>query len=163
MILLTGARHGSHAEFDIHVGEAVRAGIGMEVIEAIPRDEDFSVKAVEERVVPVLPFLLNQNKDQDKGEGQDDKGEGQDGKCKWKCSQNGNGNSDREIQIVRFVAELLETSTVSDETYNSAREVLGHDSVLVEITSIVGYYTFCAYTLNVFRIPTKKKKTMDDE
>jgi hypothetical protein len=30
----------------------------------------------------------------------------------------------------------------------------GKDAVLVEITSIVGYYAFVSYTLNVFRIPS---------
>lgn len=64
--------------------------------------------------------------------------------------------TDREKAVVTFAAELLDTSTVSDETYETTRAVLdGKDSVLVEITSIVGYYTYVCYTLNVFRIPTK--------
>ena len=70
---------------------------------------------------------------------------------------------EREVAIVRFVAELLETSTVSDERYSEAKNALGDDSVLVEITSIVGYYTYCAYTLNVFNIPTKSTNDDIDE
>ena len=63
--------------------------------------------------------------------------------------------NDREKAIAAFATELLERSTVSDDTYNRTKEVLnGKDSVLVEITSIIGYYTYVAYTLNVFRIPS---------
>lgn len=129
VILLTGARHASHAEFDIHVGEAIKAGISMGLIESIPRDDEFSVKAVEDGVVKYL---------------QED------------CE--GLHQSNRDVTIVRFASELLETSTISDQRYNEAKMELGGDSVLVEITSIVGYYTYCAYTLNVFRIPTKPRK-----
>lgn len=37
VILLTGAKFKSEAEFDIHVSEALRAGIGIDVINSIPR------------------------------------------------------------------------------------------------------------------------------
>lgn len=138
-ILLTGARHSSHSEFDIHVGEAIQAGIPMKLIESIPRDEEFSAKAVEDRVVTLI------RKSEEYGEQ----------KSQVRC--------EREVAIVRFVAELLETSTVSDERYSEAKNALGDDSVLVEITSIVGYYTYCAYTLNVFNIPTKSINDDIDE
>jgi len=63
--------------------------------------------------------------------------------------------TNRERAIAMFCGELLETSgVVSDQTYQSTKLALGNrDSVLVEITSIVGYYTYVSYTLNVFRIP----------
>eukprot|EP00531_Pseudo-nitzschia_arenysensis_P011466 CAMPEP_0116125068 /NCGR_PEP_ID=MMETSP0329-20121206/5615_1 /TAXON_ID=697910 /ORGANISM="Pseudo-nitzschia arenysensis, Strain B593" /LENGTH=211 /DNA_ID=CAMNT_0003619087 /DNA_START=152 /DNA_END=787 /DNA_ORIENTATION=- len=65
-------------------------------------------------------------------------------------------DNDREKAIVAFTAELLETSTVSEETYQTTKTAVDDkDSVLVEITSIVGYYTYVSYTLNVFRIPAK--------
>jgi 4-carboxymuconolactone decarboxylase len=54
VILLTGAKTKSHTEFDIHVGEALKAGLSMEIIQAIPRDEDFSVESVETKLVPLL-------------------------------------------------------------------------------------------------------------
>ena len=54
IILLTGAKTHSHAEFDIHVGEALKAGLTMDIISAIPRDDEFSVAAVKEKVVPLL-------------------------------------------------------------------------------------------------------------
>ena len=125
VILLTGAKTKSHAEFEIHVGEAIKAGISMDIIFAIPRDNDFSYAAVMERVVPLLK------------------------------SDDGVGINAREWGIVQFTAELLDTYTVSDFTYAITKQALGNqDSVLVEITSIVGYYTYVSYTLNVFRIPS---------
>lgn len=118
VILLTGAKARSQSEFDIHVGEALKAGISMEIILAIPRDEDFSKEAVKEKLLPLL-------------------------------------DNDREKAIATFTSELLDTYTVSEETYNTTKTAVdGKDSVLVEITSIAGYYTYVAYTLNVFRIPS---------
>lgn len=118
VILLTGAKYKSHTEFDIHVGEALRAGLAYKIIQAIPRDDIFSLQAVKERLVPLLSADA------------------------------------RKVAIAIFTAELLETSTVSDETYGKTVEALQHESVLVEITSIVGYYALVSYTLNVFRIPS---------
>lgn len=120
VILLVGAKTRSHAEFDIHVGEALKAGIPMEVIVAIPRDDDFSRRAVRDNLLPLLA-------------------------------------NDREKAIATYTAELLDTYSVSDETYASTKAAVGDkDSVLVEITSIAGYYTYVAYTLNAFRIPSPK-------
>jgi len=119
VILLTGAKARSPTEFRIHTGEALKAGIPREVIDGIPRDDDFSVESVRKKLLPIL-------------------------------------ENDREKAIVAFAAELLDTSSVSDETYESTKAVLEHnDSVLVEVTSIVGYYVYVCYTLNVFRIPAK--------
>ncbi|KAL3920081.1 MAG: hypothetical protein SGARI_007035 [Bacillariaceae sp.] len=119
VILLTGAKHRSKTEFEIHTGEAIKAGMTMEQIQAIPQGDAFSVQQVDKRVVPLL-------------------------------------ETEREKTIARFTAELLDTCTVSEETYNNTKTVLdGKDSVLVEITSITGYYTYVSYTLNVFNIPAK--------
>jgi len=124
VILLTGAKARSSTEFAIHTGEALRAGILQEVIDSIPRDDEFSLEAVQEKL---LPLLLSDD-----------------------------DNSNRETAIVTFAAELLDTSTVSEETYQRTKAALDNkDSVLVEITSIVGYYMYVSYTLNVFRIPAK--------
>lgn len=125
VILLTGAKARSSTEFAIHTGEALRAGISKEVIESIPRDDEFSLEAVKKKILPLL-------------------------------SLSSDGNNDRETAIVTFAAELLDTSTVSEETYQRTKTALDNkDSVLVEITSIVGYYMYVSYTLNVFRIPAK--------
>lgn len=121
VILLTGAKTRAHAEFDIHVGEALKAGLPMDIIAAIPRDDAFSNAAVQDKVVPLLA-------------------------------------NEREVAIASYTAELLDTYSISDETYAKSKAAVdGKDSVLVEITSIAGYYTFVSYTLNAFRIPSKKK------
>ncbi|KAL7470342.1 hypothetical protein ACHAXS_010560 [Conticribra weissflogii] len=158
VILLTGARFKSEGEFDIHVGEARRAGIGMEVVKSIPRGRllsqmegmvgngggkeavEFSLENVERFVIPAL------EKDHDEGiesvSGESDK------------------SKEREVAIVLFTAELLETFTVSDDTYKRTKEALdGKDSVLVEINAIVGYYAYVAFTLNVFNIPSGVQPT----
>lgn len=148
VILLTGARFRSEAEFDIHVGEARNAGLGWDVIRSIPRGalpseaeaggagstrEDFSLENVKKALIPML--------EREHGDG-----EGSAGRVKAK---------ERELAIVLFTAELLDSNTVSDETYATTKQALdGEDSVLVEITSIVGYYAYVAYTLNVFKIPS---------
>jgi 4-carboxymuconolactone decarboxylase len=117
VILLTGAKMRSATEFTIHIGEAVKAGLTMDVISAIPKGDDFSIQTVNEQLVPLLDSI-------------------------------------REKSIVQFATELLDSCTVSDETYSSTKAALDDkDSVLVEITSIVGYYTYVSYTLNVFNIP----------
>lgn len=122
VILLTGAKTQCATEFDIHVGEALQAGLSMDIIAAIPRKDQFSMSAVAEQLIPLL-LQLN--------------------------------NHPREVAIVQFTTELLDTCTVSDATYQATKAALdGQDSVLVEITSIVGYYTFVCYTLNVFHIPS---------
>jgi 4-carboxymuconolactone decarboxylase len=119
VILLTGAKMRSDTEFEIHTGEAIKAGLTTDVISAIPRNDDFSIQAVEERLLPKM-------------------------------------DNDRERFIVKFTAELLDTCSVSDDTYASTKAALDNkDSVLVEITSIVGYYTYVSYTLNVFQIAPK--------
>lgn len=154
VILLTGAKFRSEAEFDIHVGEARRAGIGWDVIRSIPRGtllsheeskgegrsseaEEFGLEKVKECVVPLL-----EREHDDEQVHQDSR----DGACKSKAKE-------REVAIVLFTAELLDRSTVSDETYAATKRVLdGQEAVLVEITAIIGYYAYVAYTLNVFRV-----------
>jgi 4-carboxymuconolactone decarboxylase len=119
VILLIGAKMRSHAEFDIHVEEAIMAGIPIETILEIPRDDHFSLAAVKEKLMPLLETA-------------------------------------REKAIASFTSELIDTCTISDEVYASTKAALGgQDSVLVEITSIAGYYTYVAYTLNAFRIPSQ--------
>ena len=48
---------------------------------------------------------------------------------------------------------------MSDETYQETLKVVGgegKESVLVEICSIVGYYTHVCFTLNTFNIPGRR-------
>lgn len=143
VILLTGAKYKSEAEFDIHVGEARRAGVGWDVIQAIPRgtllsetdwgnkeqkgskkstsvEEEFNLEKVKKPVIPML------EKEHDNG------------RAKIVASSSNNGK-EREVAIVLFTAELLDRNTVCDETYAQTKRVLdGQDSVLVEIMAIIG-------------------------
>eukprot|EP01061_Rhynchopus_euleeides_P019731 TRINITY_DN32367_c0_g1_i2.p2 TRINITY_DN32367_c0_g1~~TRINITY_DN32367_c0_g1_i2.p2 ORF type:complete len:181 (+),score=53.71 TRINITY_DN32367_c0_g1_i2:64-606(+) len=61
------------------------------------------------------------------------------------------GMSEREAAIHTMAKELLANSTVSAGAYGQAVRVLG-DTATVELVSIVGYYTYVAYTLNAFQI-----------
>ena len=174
VILLTGAKFKSEAEFDIHVGEARRVGISWDVIQSIPRgrllseiDGDlqknillqeegaFSLKKVKESVVPMLEKEHDNNSNND---GQHTSSKVEEYEEKMENSSTNSNAKKREVAIVLFTAELLEKSTVSDETYESTKQALdGQDSALVEITSIIGYYAYVAYTLNVFKIPSNVK------
>jgi len=154
IILLVGAKFKSESEFDIHVTEALRVGVSMDVIESIPRgrllsedtssavseEDEFSLENVKNAV---LPMLIKEYDNQ--------KLQLQNSKDMVKLDR----TKEREIAIISFTAELLHTNTVSDITYTKTKQVLdGKDSALVEITSIIGYNAYVAYTLNVFKIPT---------
>lgn len=167
VILLTGAKYQSETEFDLHVGEARRAGVGWDVIRSIPRgvvrssssnnavsmvsgnaqksmlEEKFSFERVKECVIPLL---IKEHDSMQSGEEED-----------GVTMITNNNIKEREVAIVLFAAELLDSNTVSDETYATTKQVLGgDDSILVEITAIVGYYAYVSYTLNVFRIPSSE-------
>ena len=107
-------------------------------------EEKFSFERVKERVIP----MLIEEHDKIKFENVEEE------LVMMTVSDN---FKEREVAIVQFVAELLDSNTVSDETYAMTRQVLGgEDSALVEITSIVGYYAYVSYTLNVFKIPSSE-------
>ena len=59
--------------------------------------------------------------------------------------------NDRDEVLYQFVKQLLKHSKVDDEVYWRTQEMFG-DPGLVDITSIVGYYSYVALTLNVFEI-----------
>ena len=141
VILLTGAKFKSEAEFDIHVGEALKAGIGLDVINKIPRGALLSQEGSKEKIDNVnVEFSLENVKKHMIPQLEEE------------IITDGKGDLQRDIPIVLFTAELLETNTVSDESYATTKQMLGgDDSVLVEIVAIVGYYAYVAYTLNVFR------------
>ena len=109
----------------------------------LPKDEvEFSLENVKKCMIPML--------------------ENEHEECKVQVDETDTTNieearrrtKEREVSILLFAAELLDRSTVTDETYAQTKEVLGDDSVLVEITAIIGYYAYVGMTLNVFRIPS---------
>lgn len=63
--------------------------------------------------------------------------------------ESGDGDlTDDEALIVGFVRELCASSTVSQQTFDDAERSLGTPAV-VELSALVGYYTFLAYAMNV--------------
>ena len=116
VILLVGAKFKSESEFDIHVTEAIRAGISVDVIESIPRgrllsedtseEDEFSLENVKE---PVIQMLIKEY---------DQKPQLLNSKDKIELDK----AKEREIAIISFTAELLHTNTVSDETYTRTKE-----------------------------------------
>jgi len=61
--------------------------------------------------------------------------------------------SEDERIVYTFSKENHETHRVSDETYQQATDILGHDGV-VELVSLCGYYTLISMVLNTFEIPS---------
>jgi len=57
-----------------------------------------------------------------------------------------------ESAVYHFCTELYLESTVSDATYEEAKQYLGEQG-LVDLVGILGYYGMVAMTLNVFKMP----------
>lgn len=57
-----------------------------------------------------------------------------------------------EQAICVFTSELVNTGKVGQAVYNSTRELLG-DAGLVELVTLVGYYTLVSFVLNAFEVP----------
>ena len=57
-----------------------------------------------------------------------------------------------ESAVYDFTAALLETGKVGPAVYDAARMQLG-DGGLVELVTLVGYYTLVSFTLNAFEVP----------
>jgi len=57
-----------------------------------------------------------------------------------------------EAVIYEFVMELRAAKAVSDPTWRRAVELFGEPGVM-DLTGIVGYYTFLAMVMNVARTP----------
>lgn len=124
VILLVGAKLDSVTEVQIHIGEAIEAGWTMDLVGKLPLLGASQINQRGTFLQDVQTHILPLLE------------------------------TERERTIAVFVAELLETNKVSDANYASTKEAAdGQDSVLVEVTSIVGYYSFVCWTLNVFKIP----------
>src|ERR1700683_5291622 len=62
------------------------------------------------------------------------------------------GSGPEEETVFDFTSELLRDKQVSDATFERAKSRLGMQGV-VDMTGIVGYYTFLAMQLNVAQYP----------
>lgn len=56
------------------------------------------------------------------------------------------------LAVYDLASELLESRSVSDETYDRALAFLG-ETALIEMVAIIGYYSMIAMTLNAFEAP----------
>jgi 4-carboxymuconolactone decarboxylase len=59
--------------------------------------------------------------------------------------------ADDERVVVRVCRELFTTTRLTDDTYAAAAELLG-EAGLVELVTLLGYYTVVALNLNAFRV-----------
>jgi len=57
-----------------------------------------------------------------------------------------------EKTIYSFTNEAIQNRSICDETYNQAVEIFGERGV-VELTSLIGYYSMLALILNEHRVP----------
>jgi 4-carboxymuconolactone decarboxylase len=58
-------------------------------------------------------------------------------------------------EIVYFVIELLKTKQIADPTFERAKLRFGNKGI-VDMTGIVGYYSFLAMQLNAANYPTPR-------
>ncbi len=57
-----------------------------------------------------------------------------------------------EMQIYLFAREFIETKRISDKTYAATRALTGEQG-LVDLVTLMGYYTLVSMTLNCFQVP----------
>jgi 4-carboxymuconolactone decarboxylase len=63
-----------------------------------------------------------------------------------------------EALIHRVCSEIFRTQRLSDASFNAAVAAFGEEG-LVELISIIGYYTLIGNTLNVFQVPLPPGET----
>jgi 4-carboxymuconolactone decarboxylase len=63
-----------------------------------------------------------------------------------------------EALVYRICTEIIQTQRLSDASFGAIVEALGEVG-LVELTSIIGYYTLIGTTLNVFQVPLPAGET----
>jgi 4-carboxymuconolactone decarboxylase len=60
--------------------------------------------------------------------------------------------SEHQSWVHAFTHQLLKTHRVADDLYAHCRDAFGVTGV-VELTALIGYYTFIAFTLNAHEVP----------
>jgi len=63
-----------------------------------------------------------------------------------------------ELIIYEFCRELLDRKRVSEENYQSAKDLIGENGI-VDLVGLMGYYTIVSMTLDVFSIPLPEGET----
>jgi len=64
-----------------------------------------------------------------------------------------------ELVIYDFCRELLDRKRVSGENYQRAKDLIG-DKGVVNLVSLIGYYTVVSMTLNIFEVPLPEGQTL---
>ncbi|MBV9827507.1 MAG: carboxymuconolactone decarboxylase family protein [Alphaproteobacteria bacterium] len=63
-----------------------------------------------------------------------------------------------EVLVFRCVSEIFKTQRLSDDSFNAAVKAFGEQGV-VEMVSLIGYYTLIGNTLNVFQVALPEGET----
>ena len=63
-----------------------------------------------------------------------------------------------ETQIYLFSREFIDTKRISDKTYAATRALVGEQG-LVDLVTLMGYYTMVSMTLNCFQVPLPEGQT----
>jgi 4-carboxymuconolactone decarboxylase len=63
-------------------------------------------------------------------------------------------DKDDEAAVYHFAHQITDKKAVDDETYATARDILG-EAALVELVGLCGHYVTAAMTLNAFEIPMR--------
>ncbi len=62
------------------------------------------------------------------------------------------GATPEELVIYDFCRELLDRKRVSGENYQRAKNLIGENGI-VNLATLMGYYTIVSMTLNIFEVP----------
>ena len=69
------------------------------------------------------------------------------------------GATPEELVIYDFCRDMLDRKRVSDENYRRTKALIGENGV-VDLVSLMGYYTIVSMTLNVFEVPLPEGQTL---
>lgn len=61
--------------------------------------------------------------------------------------------NDDECLVLRLADELHDRATLSDQTFELARKLLGGDEAMLEVAAVVGFYHLIAFVLGTSRVP----------
>jgi 4-carboxymuconolactone decarboxylase len=64
-----------------------------------------------------------------------------------------------ELVIYDFCQDLLDRKRVSNEKYQRTKDLIGENGI-VDLVSLMGYYTIVSMTLNVFEVPLPEGQTL---
>ena len=72
------------------------------------------------------------------------------------------GAKPEELVIYDFCRDMLDRKRVSDDNYQRTKTLIGENGI-VDLVSLMGYYTIVSMTLNVFDVPLPEGQTLPFE